>query len=485
MTSAMAAGSERRGRNPAVIWAMAGTVFWVAAAYLGILMFEAVPRIAAFDMNLLVEAGRAVAAGQSPYDPALLRGVAPAAVDLFYSYPPIVGQVLAPISALPLGFIAVAWAILSVALLALVVVRISRLVAPRVAPATVAAATVAVAAMTFPLLIAVLFGNLDAFFPALYGLVLIAALSPRVRDQAIGGAAIAIGSLTKVYPAGLGLWFLVRAARAPASDRRRLVTVVAAAAVAAGALVASSIVLFGLGPWQDYTTVVSTAARAELVDGRNAAPAAQLALWLHLDSGTARAFHVGVVAIAVAAIAAGAWFVADPLESLAIAAAASLFLLPISWIHYPAALLPFGAAAVLRARSSDPRTRRRVGLLTAGAIMAGVLSIPWMPSLWIGIGLALVSVHTSTPRDRTPVLARRPAGRAEPITPLGHGGAVVNARAPVASVRSASGALGDLAGRHPDDHGRGDRLVGRRGALANPTGRPFEWPLTSAEGLEE
>jgi Glycosyltransferase family 87 len=391
----VSAAPARRGRNAVVIWSMAAVVFWAAIAYLGVLMFNAVPRIAAFDLDLLVAAGRSVAAGQSPYGPAMLSGAAPHAVDLFYSYPPIVGQLLAPISGLPLGVVAIGWSILSIALLALAVVRIGQLVAPQVPSANVASASIAVAAMTFPLLIAVLFGNLDAFFPALYGAVLIAALSPQLRDGVLGGAAIAIGTLTKVYPGGLGLWFLVRAARARTADRRALLVTVAAAALFAAGIVAISVLLFGLAPWQDYATVASTAARAELVDGRNAAPAAQLALWLHLDSAAARVFHLPVLLVAVAAIAAAAWFVADPIESLAIAATASLFLLPVSWIHYPAALLPFGAAAVLRVQNADPAVRRRVGSLAAAALVAGALSIPWMPSLWIAVALTLLAAHVS------------------------------------------------------------------------------------------
>ena len=80
--------------DAAYLGSMAAVVFWAATGYLGVLMFNAVPRIAAFDLDLLVGAGRAIAAGQGPYDPALLRGVAPDAVDLFYSYPPLVGQEL-------------------------------------------------------------------------------------------------------------------------------------------------------------------------------------------------------------------------------------------------------------------------------------------------------------------------------------------------------------------------------------------------------
>ena len=390
--------AQGRRRNDAILWTIAAVAFWATTAYLGVLMFNTVPRSAAFDLDLLVDAGRSIGAGQSPYDPAVLRGVVPDAVDLFYSYPPIVGQVLVPISGLPLGLIAILWAVAAVVLLAVAVVRIGALVAPAVPARTVAAATVAVAAMTFPLLIAVLFGNLDAFFPALYGFVLIGALSSVRRDGVIAGVAIAIGALTKVYPAGFGLWFLIRAVRpGSGADRRRLLVPVISAATTAVAMVAASVAIFGLGPWQDFAKVASTAAQAGLVDGRNAGPAAQVALWIDADNGLARLLHLPVVGLAVIAIVAAAWFRDDPLESLAIAATATLYLLPISWIHYPAALLPFVAAAVLRAHAGDGRAIRVVWTFAALGMLAGAVSIAWRPSLWLAVAFALLAVHASIP----------------------------------------------------------------------------------------
>jgi Glycosyltransferase family 87 len=391
------ATAARRSLNPAVIWSMVAVVSWVAIASLGLTMFNATPRIAAFDLALLVEAGRDVAAGLSPYDPALLRGLAPDAVDLFYSYPPIVAQVLSPVSGMPLGAIAVGWSVVAIVLFVVAVLRISELVAPGVPRPAVVAASVAVAAITLPLLVAILFGNLDAVFPAVYGFALVAALSTRRRDGITGGIAIALGALTKIYPAGLGLWFLVRAARVrDRAERRALLVPVVTAAAAAVGVVALSAVVFGPASWLDYSTVASTAARAEIVDGRNAAPAAQLALWIGADSGTARVLHLPVVALAVLAIVIAAWRVGDPVLSLAIAATASLFLLPISWIHYPAALLPFGAAAVLRARELPPAPRRAVQRSAGAALGAAALSIVWMPSLWIAIAFLLLAVRAST-----------------------------------------------------------------------------------------
>ncbi len=401
---------------------MAGAVGWALVGFLGWQMFSARPRIAAFDLDLLVSAGRSIAAGGSPYDPAIVAGQAPHAVDLFYSYPPVVGQVLAPIAGLPLGLIALVWSAVAVLLFASVAVRIAALVGAGERPRTVAAAAIAVAAATFPLLIAVLFGNLDAFFPWLFGLVLVGALSARPRDGLAGGAALAAGALTKLYPAGLGLWFLVRAARdrVDPARRRHWLLPVGGAILTGLVVVGLSVLVFGFRPWQDYATVASTAARAELVDPRNGGPAAQLALWLGADSGLARLLHLPVLVAAVAAIVAAAWFRDDVVESLAIATTATLVLLPVSWIHYPAALLPFGAAAVLRAYAgADRRVARRVAGFATGALVAAALSITWLPSLWLAVGLALAAVHASIPVGAgLAVATARPEATAQPVAPV-------------------------------------------------------------------
>jgi hypothetical protein len=259
---------------------------------------------------------------------------------------------------------------------------------------TLGAATVAISAMALPMLVAVLFGNLDAIFPALYGLALVAAISPRRADGVAGGVALAVGGLTKVYPGALGLWFLVRWLRGRrGSDAQRWLTPLVAAVAVALVVVGVSVLVFGLRPWQDYSMVVATAARAEIVDHRNDAPAAQLALWLGADSATARLLHLPVLAAAVLAIALAAWRVRDPLESLAIGATASLFVLPISWVHYPAVLIPFGIAAVIRV--TDVSTRMRVTWLLGAALLVAAVSILFLPLLWIAIGLVLAGIHES------------------------------------------------------------------------------------------
>ena len=377
-------------RPPALAWATLAIVGWTMIGWLAVQLLATKPPSAAFDLELLLQAGRDVAAGRSPYDPALLAGTTPDATHLFFSYPPLVAQVLAPFAAIPGVAMFAAWSVTAVAVLAAVAERLRRLIAPSITPATAGIAIVAVASLTFPFTVAILFGNLDAFFPALYGLALVAAVSPVRRDHVAGGIAVALAALAKLYPAGLGLWFVVRGLR---FDGRRSLTTVAAAVVAGLALVGVSLVLGGLGPWREYATIAGVASGADLVDPRNVGPAAQIALLLGADSGVARAIHLAVAAAAVAAIVWSAWTRRDPVESLAIAAAATLLLLPVSWIHYPAAMIPFGAAAVMRA--TGRRAARRVWSLAAAAVVFGALALVWLPLMWVGVGLCLAAVHAS------------------------------------------------------------------------------------------
>jgi hypothetical protein len=395
----MTVGRPARSVDPTILWGFAALMFWGVMAWLGVAMFNATPRIAAFDLDLLVQAGRAIAAGQQPYDPAILKGLPPDATGLFYSYPPIVGQALAPIAGVPLGTLAIVWSVLSVGALAAVAVRLRDRLAATTTTRAVAVGTIAVSAMALPMIVAVLFGNLDAIFPALYGLVLIAAISAARRDGVAAGVALAVGGLTKVYPATLGLWFVVRFLRERAEpDARRWLVPVLVAAVVALSIAGVSVLIFGFGPWQDYSIVAATAARAEIVDHRNDAPAAQLALWLGADSTSARLFHLPVLVAVTIAIVLAAWRVRDPLESLAIAATASLFVLPISWVHYPAVLVPFGIGAVIR--MTDDRERRVVAGLLGSALVVSAVAILFLPLLWIAIALVMAAIHRSARAGR-------------------------------------------------------------------------------------
>jgi hypothetical protein len=75
--------------------------------------------------------------------------------------------------------------------------------------------------------------------------------------------------------------------------------------------------------------------------------------------------------------------------SLAVATSASLIVTPITWFHYPVALLPFAAAAWLQARDSR-RAARTAALLVAALFVAG-LSISEPVAVWLAVALVLVA----------------------------------------------------------------------------------------------
>jgi hypothetical protein len=83
-----------------VVCLVVAALGWANVAILGRAMLAQSPPAAGFDLELLLNAARRVAAGNSPYDPgAVAHGLQ--ARDLFYSYPPFVAQVLVPFAGLP------------------------------------------------------------------------------------------------------------------------------------------------------------------------------------------------------------------------------------------------------------------------------------------------------------------------------------------------------------------------------------------------
>jgi hypothetical protein len=167
--------------------------------------------------------------------------------------------------------------------------------------------------------------------------------------------------------------------------------------VAGCALLLASLVVGGFGPWLDYARVVTAAGQADLVDARNVAPAAQIALFAGAGSDTARLIHLPIALAALLVTAWAAWARPDPVESLAIAAACSLVLLPVSWIHYPAALIPFGVAAALRSRGAAGGAIVR--WLLATSVTISIVALVWLPLLWVGVATTLLAVHRSRPAE--------------------------------------------------------------------------------------
>ncbi len=399
-------GAGGRSRPPIALGALliVGVVGWIGLIWIGASLYASTPPKAGFDFELLLQAGRDVVAGRSPYDPALVAGVAPVAESLFYSYPPVVAQAMVFVAWIPSSIAFVAWDVAAVAGLAAIAAALGRRLAPARPTASIVIPVLALAPLCFPFAIGLLFGNLDVFFPLLYGAMLLAVI-PVASSAAErgGGLALATAAMAKLHPASLAAWFGVRAL---GGDRRsgRVLTI----AVALGAvLLAGSVLVFGVATWVDYLAVVRAGSNADLVDVRNAGPAVQLALLLGQDDRFARTVQIVGAASVLVISAVAARRVADPVESLAWGAAASLATLPVTWFHYPSALIPFGLAALLR--SSGTPAARSVRAWIAGALVMAALAIAILPLLWVAIGLVLVAVRVSRPDAATAAAERSSA----------------------------------------------------------------------------
>jgi len=169
---------------------------------------------------------------------------------------------------------------------------------------------------------------------------------------------------------------------------------VAGAAVFGGLVVAVSVVISGTAVWAEYGDVVRAGAQATIVDPRNAGIAANVAALVGAGDAFARSLHLVVGVAAVLVTIWAAWRRPDPVESFAWATAASLATLPVTWYHYPGALIPVAVAALLRASSQD---MRRVSILvTVGAFVAAV-ALVWLPLLWLAAGLIVWASRVSAP----------------------------------------------------------------------------------------
>jgi hypothetical protein len=370
-----------------------GAICWTGIAALTAGLISVQPPEAGFDLELLLQAGRRVAEGLSPYDPASL--VLPLqARDLFYSYPPVVAQVLSLTAGVPTAAMLLLWGIGSVGGLVLVTEALRRRLAPATSRLAALAPVLAAAPLVFPFSVALMFGNLDAWFPLVYGLLLLAALGAGGSTRVAAGVGLGAAIVAKLHPASLLLWLLVRGRR-----QRAMWAVLAATVIAVVVLVLASIVVGGTGPWADYVTVVRAEAGALILTPVNVGPAPQAAMLFGASESAARV--MGVV-VALGALGLTAWTAErsrDVVTSLALAAVASLVTLPITWYHYPLALLPFAVAAYLRA---SPAQAPLVRWLLGAAVLASLLAILEPVAVWLAVGLVLAAVVRTQP-EREPV----------------------------------------------------------------------------------
>jgi Glycosyltransferase family 87 len=386
----------RRPHDSLVPWIVLGAIAWAGVLWIGWALWQNDPPRAGFDLTLLLDAARKVLDGQSPYDPAILAGASPDAVSLFYSYPPPVAQAMTLVAWLPDGVALILWGL--AATLALGFIS-SRLAGPTGRdPTRTAIQVMCVAPLVFPFAIAVLFGNLDAWYPLAYGAVLLAVLpGSSTRTRILAGVALGAIIVAKLQPAPMLLWLIVMASLV---SRRRQASTALVTVVTGVSIAAVSLVLGGLQPWLDYVKVVQAGAGSDLVDPRNIGPTSLIGQLTGADSDVLRWVQAIVVVAVIVATVATAIRIGDRAFAFAVAATVSLVTLPVTWFHYPVALLP---AAILIAIASPPS---RPTLMAAGVVAA--VAIAWLPLTWVAVALLLVAVARATRR-------RYPSSDAPPV----------------------------------------------------------------------
>jgi hypothetical protein len=89
--------------------------------------------------------------------------------------------------------------------------------------------------------------------------------------------------------------------------------------------------------------------------------------------------------------------VRDPVVSFGIAATVSLVILPVTWVHYPVALIPVGIASAARATGAN---RSQVGGLLVAAIVVAAIAVVVPPVMWGAVALVLVAAQSSGSASR-------------------------------------------------------------------------------------
>ncbi len=381
---------RRAPRSPVVLWLPVAVIGWAGFVLIASRLASMDPSRLGDDLRLLVDAGLRWREG-APIYATVPPGTTLEAESLFYSYPPLVAQAMSLVAGVPFAAIFVAWTAGAVGGLWLVARRLGR------DGRAVAWPALALAPYVYPLAVALLIGNVTAWLPVAFGMVLAAVLAGGRAIRLAGGAALAVAAAAKLHPASLGLWLLVGGIREARSgrDSRALHVLAVAAAVGLG-LLAASLVMGGFDPWVDYLAFLREGSgAADVVSPLNVGPASQVALLLGLSDATARTLQVGVTVVAIAGTAIAAWALDDRVESFAWATVASLVILPVSWFHYPVVLVPVALAAASRAR--DESVPRTVALLAA-AIVAAALAILQPVLVWVAAALVLAAARVSRPR---------------------------------------------------------------------------------------
>ena len=278
----------------------------------------------------------------------LVGGGAPTATSLFYSYPPPVAQAMSASSRASRHGCLVLWGTGAVAGLLVVDRALRRRLAPDRSRAVVLVICAAAAPLTLPFTVGLLSGTSTSGSRSSTGRCCSRSSTPapaprrRRRRRARARVAEAPPSLAGLVVPRPGVPRSASAGGLGSSSRRSI-----AVGRRSCSIVGASVVIGGTALWAEYARGRPGGRRRRdrrSAQCRHRRPACRR--W----SGAATRWRERCTSqLAVAALAVtvwAAWRRPDAVESFAWAAAASLATLPVTWYHYPSAMIPVAIAAM-------------------------------------------------------------------------------------------------------------------------------------------
>jgi Glycosyltransferase family 87 len=325
-------------------------------------------------------AAQRMSAGGSPYAGVMLQGPIPAQGLDRYRYPPILAQLLMPVSGLSLVLDNTLWLIVqSASMFAGVWLAGS---AGGLRPSWERALWTALAIVWFlPVFQTLWMGNVSGIVAGLVGL---AAYAERRGGTALGLLGLLKGTTGLAAPIALF------------RDRKT-----AASAIVASALLVGISLVAAPTAWVDYLRVLPNLAAGSADYATNLAPDQLLGHVLPGLAGLAPFVRLGAVGTGLACLGT-ACVVARRNDrwatALTLAVAAALLIPSALWYHYLAVLLPLAALAWARA------TRRERGALVAlgGVVTAGIAAL-WLAAAAAGAMLLVTARVTWDSRSSSTV----------------------------------------------------------------------------------
>jgi Glycosyltransferase family 87 len=335
-------------------------------------------------------AALAPASGQSLYAPALLAGPVPAQGLGAYRYPPILAELLAPLSGVPMGHAAALWFVAQAGACFLAVWLAGGAGGAR--PSGERLLWTGVAATYFlPVFDTLWKGNVSGFLAL--GVALVLAAVPRAGSlrpgrSLLAGQALALVALVKLTPMGLAVPVMGGALRGTPGSRGLM-----AGGLIAGCVALVPSLLLAPAAWSEYARVLPNLLTGSADYATNLAPAGMLATRVPQADPIVPLVRGACLAVGLCLIALG-WFLArrqDGWQSAIIAALAGSLLLPAAtWYHYLAVLLPVAALAWPSAS-----TGRRLYLF-AGAVLIYAGFGWWLPLALPGAVLLIGTAMAAT-----------------------------------------------------------------------------------------